>query len=155
MNSSNKPKVELDDVDRTLITALQQDGRRGYGDLGKLVNLTAGGARKRVMRLQEHGALQVVGVTDPLRLGYQAMSMIGVVATGDVERIANELSKNNSFVYVVLTAGQFDLMVEALATDQEEMFEIINQSIRKHPQVIRAEVFTYYSIHTHRFGWGA
>ncbi|MGN6218744.1 MAG: Lrp/AsnC family transcriptional regulator [Microbacterium sp.] len=135
--------------------ALQQDGRLGNAELGDLVGLSAGGARKRVMRLQNRGILQVVGVTDPLRLGYQSMAMIGIVADGDVESVASALNDIESVIYVVLAAGRYDLLVEVIATDQESLFALINQQIRAIPGVSRAETFTYYAIRTHRFGWGA
>lgn len=107
------------------------------------------------MRLQNRGILQVVGVTDPLRLGYQSMAMIGIVADGDVESVASALNDIESVIYVVLAAGRYDLLVEVIATDQESLFALINQQIRAIPGVSRAETFTYYAIRTHRFGWGA
>lgn len=145
---------EFDDVDRALITALQQDGRLGYSELGDLVGLSAGGARRRVMRLEERGIVQIVGVTDPLRLGYRSMAMVGIVADDDVERIADALGEIEQIIYVVLSAGRFDLLAEVIATDQDALFATINRQIRAIPGVSRAETFTYYSIRTHRFGWG-
>jgi len=145
---------ELDEIDRKLITALQEDGRLSYSELGDLVGLTAGGARKRVKRLEERGVVQVVGVTDPLRLGYRSMAMVGVIAEGDLEELAAAISEINNVIYVVLTAGRFDLLVELIASDQESLFEAINQKLRNVAGVVRAETFTYYGIRTHRFGWG-
>lgn len=149
----NSEQFELDEIDRKLLAALQRDGRCGYAELGELVGLTAGGARRRVMRLEERGVVQVVGVTDPLRLGYRSMAMVGVVASGDIERIADELNDIPNVVYVVLSAGQFDLLVEVIAEDQEKLFQVINRQVRAVEGVLRAETFTYYSIRTHRFGW--
>lgn len=155
MISDHSDSREIDDIDRQLLAALQDDGRCGYAELGKLVGLTPGGARRRVMRLEERGVIQIVGVTDPLRLGFRSMAMVGIVVGGDVEEIADALNDLPTVVYVVLAAGQFDLLVEVVAEDQEGLFDTINRQIRKVPGVIRAETFTYYSIRTHRFGWGA
>lgn len=145
---------DLDEIDRALITALQQDGRLGYSELGSLVGLTAGGARKRVIRLEEHGIVQIVGVTDPLRLGYRSMAMVGIVADGDLEAVAATLDEIENVIYVVLTAGRYDLLVEVIASDQEALFTLVNEGLRRVPGVVRAESFTYYGIRTHRFGWG-
>ncbi|WP_371746991.1 Lrp/AsnC family transcriptional regulator [Mycolicibacterium sp. YH-1] len=151
---SSEAHDDLDNIDRILLAALQKDGRIGYAELGDLVGLTAGGARKRFKRLQDRGILQVVGVTDPLRLGYRSMAMVGIVADGDVEAIAAALNDIEDVVYVVLAAGRYDLLVEVLATDQRSMFEVINRKVRPTPGVARAETFTYYGIRTHRFEWG-
>ncbi|MBP1326034.1 Lrp/AsnC family transcriptional regulator for asnA, asnC and gidA [Leucobacter exalbidus] len=154
-NSSTEPtELDLDATDRTLLDALQQDGRLGYAELGNLVGLTGGGARKRVMRLEEHGIVQIVGVTDPLRLGYRSMAMVGIVADGDVEEIARKLNEIENVVYVVISAGSFDLLVEVIAKDQDAIFQVINGRVRRVPGVSRMETFPYYSIQTHRFGWG-
>ncbi|SDL35823.1 Lrp/AsnC family transcriptional regulator [Microbacterium azadirachtae] len=153
-SSATDPHDDVDDIDHTLLAALQRDGRTGYAELGELVGLTAGGARKRVKRLEDRGILQIVGVTDPLRLGYRTMAMVGIVADGDVDEIATALNEMQDVVYVVLTAGRFDLLVEVIATDPGAVFELINQKIRSIHGVARAETFTYYGIRTHRFEWG-
>ncbi|WP_350347736.1 Lrp/AsnC family transcriptional regulator [Agromyces sp. G08B096] len=145
---------DLDDLDRALITALQEDGRLGYAELGALVGLTAGGARKRVKRLEDRGVIQIVGVTDPLRLGYQSMAMIGIVSDRDPEEVAAAINEIDDVIYVVLVAGRYDLLVEVIAADRDALFELVNRKLRTIPGVSRAETFTYYGIRTHRFGWG-
>lgn len=153
-DASESPTVELDTVDRALIAALQEDGRLSYADLAELVELTPGGVRKRVMRLEDQGVVQVVGVTDPLRLGYRSMAMLGVVVQGDVDLVADAVSELPGVIYVVFTAGQFDLMVEVIAEDQDALFRVINRDVRSIDGVARIESFPYFSIRTHRFGWG-
>ena len=102
MRANRDPLKELDSVDRTLIAALQRDGRMGYAEMAGLVGLTAGGARRRVVRLQERGLLQVVGVTDPLKLGYRSMAMLSIVADGDVAEIADAIANVDDVIYVVI-----------------------------------------------------
>jgi Lrp/AsnC family transcriptional regulator, regulator for asnA, asnC and gidA len=150
----DKPIDKLDDIDRTLLAALQKDGRLGYAELGQLVGLTPGGARRRVVRLEERNILQVIGVTDPLKLGYNNMAMLGVVVEGDIETAADALSEIPEVIYVVIGAGTYDLMVEVIAEDSARMFDVVGKRIRDIPGVARVETFTYYSIHTHRFTWG-
>ncbi|MBP1326316.1 Lrp/AsnC family transcriptional regulator for asnA, asnC and gidA [Leucobacter exalbidus] len=153
--SARQPdEVDLDAIDRVLISALQEDGRLSYADLAKLVALTPGGVRKRVMRLEEQDVVQVVGVTDPLRMGYRSMAMLGVSVRGDAEVVADALSALDCVIYVVFTAGQFNLMVEVIAEDQDDLFAVINRDVSGISGVIRVESFPYFSIHTHRFGWG-
>lgn len=151
-DTSNTDK--LDAIDRTLISALQSDGRLGYAELGQLVGLTPGGARRRVVRLEERRVIQVVGVTDPLKLGYRNMAMLGVVVDGDIEATADAIGEIDGVIYIVIGAGTFDLLVEVIAEDNSALFDIIGKRIRGVPGVKKTETFTYYSIHTHRFKWG-
>jgi len=147
---------DLDDTDRHLVARLQADGRASYADLGEAVGLSPAGARLRVLRLQERGVLQIVAVTDPLALGYGQLAQIGICVEGgaDVRAVADSLALIDDVIYVVLTAGSFDLMVEVVATDTDALFAVVHGQVRKVPGVARAETFPYYGIHTHRFTWG-
>jgi Lrp/AsnC family transcriptional regulator for asnA, asnC and gidA len=147
-------EADLDDIDSALIVALQQDGRLTYAELGELVGLSAGGARLRVRRLEERGILQVVGVTDPLLLGYERMAMLGVTVMGDARSVADTLGSLEGVIYLVLGSGPFDLLVEVIAPDADAMFALVNERVRSVPGVASVQTFSYYSIHTHRFIWG-
>ena len=62
----------LDDVSKSIIEQLQQDGRRSYASIGKAVGLSEAAVRQRVQRLTEAGVMQIVAVTDPLQLGFDS-----------------------------------------------------------------------------------
>jgi Lrp/AsnC family transcriptional regulator, regulator for asnA, asnC and gidA len=146
------PEDGLDTIDGALIVALQEDGRLTYAELGALVGLSAGGARLRVRRLEERKILQVVGVTDPLLLGYERMAMLSVSVEGDVRAAANDIGNLDGVIYVVVGAGSFDLLVEVIALDTDALL-VLSQRIRGIPGVARCDTFSYYEIHTHRFNW--
>lgn len=147
---------DLDDTDRHLVALLQADGRASYAELGEAVGLSPAGTRLRVLRLQERDVLQIVAVTDPLALGYGQMAQLGVgVAAGtSVRAVADAIAEIEDVIYVVLTAGSFDLMVEVVATDTDALFAVVDDRVRQVPGVARIETFPYYGIHTHRFTWG-
>ena len=73
-----RPGVVLDDVSKAIIEQLQQDGRRSYAAIGKVVGLSEAAVRQRVQRLIDGGVMQVVAVTDPLQLGFARQAMIGI-----------------------------------------------------------------------------
>ncbi|UOQ89123.1 Lrp/AsnC family transcriptional regulator [Agromyces endophyticus] len=145
----------LDEIDRQLLTLLQKDGRLSYSELGDATGLSAGAARARVLKLQDDGTLQIVGVTDPLRLGYRNMAMLAINVDGDIDEAADAIGRVNGVIYVILAAGSVDLLVEVIASSSDELYEIINRHLRTIPGVRAVETFTYYRTHTHRFAWGA
>jgi Lrp/AsnC family transcriptional regulator for asnA, asnC and gidA len=144
----------LDAIDRTLLTLLQDDGRLPYSDLAAATGLSSGAARARVLRLRERGILQIVGVTDPLRLGYRSMALLAIGIEGDVDAAADAIGALDEVIYVVVAAGSADLLVEVVAVDGDALHETVNRRIRAVPGVRRVETFTYYRTHTHRFTWG-
>ena len=81
----DRNRAPLDDVSKAIIEQLQQDGRRSYAAIGKVVGLSEAAVRQRVQRLIEAGVMQVVAVTDPLELGFARQAMIGVRVNGPLE----------------------------------------------------------------------
>src|SRR5215470_6839781 len=133
-------RIILDDLSKQIIEQLQQDGRRSYAAIGKAVGLSEAAVRQRVQRLVDAGALQIVGVTDPLTLGFQRQAMIGIRCSGDLERVAEQLAGMDEIDYVVITAGSFDLLVELVCEDDDQLLEILSQ-VRGVPSVTSTETF--------------
>jgi Lrp/AsnC family transcriptional regulator, regulator for asnA, asnC and gidA len=157
-DSSKNPspaRLSLDDIDRTLINELQRDGRASYADLADLVGLSPAATRLRVQRLLDAGVVQVVGVTDPLALGYPVMAALGVRVERNVRAVADRIAAIQGVIYVVFTSGGFDLLVEVLCEDSSRLLHVIDDEVRAIEGVRSVESFTYFGIHTHRFVWGA
>ncbi|MDX2545391.1 Lrp/AsnC family transcriptional regulator [Streptomyces sp. WI04-05B] len=146
-------RIELDAVDRALIRHLQQDGRASYTDLGKEVGLSGPAVRARVQRLTESGLLQFAAVTDPMRLGLPVMALLGVKVDGELQGIIDRLETIDSVIYLVTTAGAFDLFVEVVCRTMPDLSALINEDIRVVPGVREVQSFPYFGIHVHRFTW--
>src|SRR5690606_24300625 len=102
--------VNIDEISKQIISELQVDGRKSYTDIGKSVGLSEAAVRQRIQRLTDQGVLQVVAVTDPLQLGFARQAMIGVRVSGNAITIAEQLGKIPQVTYVVLVAGDFDIL---------------------------------------------
>lgn len=150
----SKNKTPLDDIDNQLIQVLQIDGRKSYADLAPLVGLSQAAVRQRVNRLMELDVIQIVGVTDPLALGFNVVAMIGITAEGDLEVVADRLCEIDRSDYVVITAGRYDLLLELTCEDSDHLLAILNDEIRTIPGVTHAEAFTYLKLHKQTYAWG-
>src|SRR3954467_2800773 len=115
MSRGRRSQMIVDDVSKAIIEQLQQDGRRSYAAIGKVVGLSEAAVRQRVQRLVDNGVMQAVAVTDPLEHGFSRQAMIGVKATGDLESVADALATMEEVDYVVVVAGSFVLLVEVVA----------------------------------------
>ncbi|PPL19343.1 MULTISPECIES: Lrp/AsnC family transcriptional regulator [Microterricola] len=146
--------VQLDAVSKAIIEQLQVDGRRSYAEIGKAVGLSEAAVRQRVQKLTDAGAMQVVAVTDPMQLGFFRQAMIGIRASGDTRVLADAISALSSVDYVVLTAGSFDLLVEVVCEDDEELLTLLNTQIRNLDGVMSTETFVYLRLHKQLYNWG-
>ncbi|HEX7992665.1 MAG TPA: Lrp/AsnC family transcriptional regulator [Streptosporangiaceae bacterium] len=145
--------IVLDSVSRHIIDQLQQDGRRSYAAIGKAVGLSEAAVRQRVQRLIDVGAMQIVAVTDPMSLGFRRQTMIGIRCNGDLQRIADLLAGMEAIDYVVITAGSFDLLIEVVCEDDDQLLEILGV-VRALPGVTTTETFVYLKLRKQTYHWG-
>jgi Lrp/AsnC family transcriptional regulator, regulator for asnA, asnC and gidA len=150
----DRTAVTLDDVSKAIIEQLQQDGRRSYAAIGKVVGLSEAAVRQRVQRLIDGGVMQVVAVTDPLELGFARQAMVGVRVSGPLEPVADRLAELDEVDYVVITAGSYDLLVEVVAESDERLLEIISGRIRAIDGVVATETFMYLQLRKQTYSWG-
>jgi Lrp/AsnC family transcriptional regulator, regulator for asnA, asnC and gidA len=148
-------KVVLDDTDLHIIEQLQEDGRRPYTHIAKVVGLSEAAVRQRAQRLIDAGVVQIVGVTDPKMVGYGRQAMIGLTVEGDTRRVADTVAAMDEVIYVVLTAGSLDVLVEVVVEDDEHLLELLNDKIRAIDGVRDTETFVYLRIHKETYVWGA
>src|SRR5918997_4372894 len=143
------PRVaeEVSTLDKRIIEHLQQDGRRPFTQIAAELGVSDAAVRARTNRLIERGVLQIVGVTDPLKLGYDQMAMIGVRCEGDhLLSAAEAISALPEVIYVVVTAGSYDLLVETVCEDNEALLRFLADRLRKVPGVLTTETFVYLRI---------
>ncbi len=146
--------AELDAIDKALLRRLQHDGRASYTDLAAEVGLTGPAVRQRVQRLTESGVLQIVGVTDPLALGLPVMALVGIRVDRPAAEVAASIAAIDAVIYLVATAGSFDLFVEVVCSSMAELATVIDDRLRPIAGVREIESFPYFGIHAHRFNWG-
>ena len=144
----------LNDVSLAIIRELQQDGRRPFTTIARTVGLSEAAVRHRVQRLLDAGVMQIVAVTDPLRVGLHRQAMVGVRVDGDVREIAAKLAASSEIEYVVICSGAYDILVELTARDDEHLLDVINGQIRVIPGVRSTETFVYLRLEKQTYSWG-
>ncbi len=154
MTTRERPAHVLDEVSKRIIEQLQADGRRPYAAIGKAVGLSEAAVRQRVQRLLDQGVMQIVAVTDPLQVGFHRQAMIGVRAEGDLQGVADRLAEMTEVDYVVITAGSFDLLVEAVCEDDDALLELVSTRIRAISGVRSTETFVYLKLRKQLYNWG-
>lgn len=81
----------MDDIDRKIIEALQEDARRSHAEIGALAGLSASSAHERVKRLTASGALRAIrAIPDPAAcgIGLCAFVLVDVAYAGEAAACA-------------------------------------------------------------------
>lgn len=144
----------LDATAKKIIELLQTDGRSSYASIGKAVGLSEAAVRNRVQKLSESGLMQIVAVTDPLRLGFARQAMIGIRCVGDTQALADRLAEHGEIDYVLLTAGSFDILIEVVCEDDDHLLDILNKKVRSNPEVVGTETLVYLKLVKQQYNWG-
>jgi Lrp/AsnC family transcriptional regulator for asnA, asnC and gidA len=142
--------AHLDALDHRLIAALRQNGRAPFRRLATELGVSEATLRNRYARLVEGNVLAVTAVTNPMALGYDATAMLGLSVNGPPDAVADELSRWEEAVYVVVVAGRFDLLVELVAHDRRHLLELMNR-IRALEGVTGSETFLYLDLRKYDF----
>ena len=146
------PARRVDELDRGIIEALQENGRESFRRIASRLGVSEATVRARYARLTSEGILQVVAVTNPLGLGFD-QALVGIKTSGPPETVADELARWPEADYVVVTAGQFDLVVEVVAADRRELLDLTNR-MRALDGVVTTETFFYLEMWKQLYDWG-
>jgi Lrp/AsnC family transcriptional regulator, regulator for asnA, asnC and gidA len=143
----------LDRINRRIIEILQHEGRCPFTTIARDVGISETAVRARVQRLTDAGLLDVVAVTNPLKLGFDVMAIVGVQANSDLDEVAREVSAWPETSYVVITSGSYDLLVEVVCEHNRHLLELV-QRMRDIPGVKSTETFMYLDMVKMTYAWG-
>jgi Lrp/AsnC family transcriptional regulator, regulator for asnA, asnC and gidA len=146
--------VKLDDVDKRIISALQADGRRPYSRIAADLDVSESVVRYRAQRLEQAGVLQVVGIADPLRIGFDRMALIGLkIRPGSLDAVCAAITELPETSYVAALAGSFDAIVEVICRDTAHFTELLKR-LHVVDGITSTESFLVLEIHKMAYGWG-
>ena len=146
----------LDDLDKAIIKCLQLDGRRPYAQIGRELSVPEATVRQRAERLISRGVVQVVGVTDPLAMGFQQPAPIGrKVEPGKLDPIAEQIGALDEVTYLVVTAGRFDLVCEVVCEDNDHLLRVLTDRFAEIDGIRSTETLVELRFVKESYQWGA
>lgn len=149
------PVPKLDEIDKRVIAALQAEGRRPISRIAVDLGVSESVVRYRVQRLEQAGVLQVVGIADPLRIGFDRMALIGLkVRPGAVHQVCEAATALPETSYVAAIAGSYDVIIEVICRDTAHFTELLTERVHRIDGVLAAESFLVLEIHKMAYGWG-
>jgi Lrp/AsnC family transcriptional regulator, regulator for asnA, asnC and gidA len=147
--------VEISELDKRIIEHLQQDGRRPYTRIAADLGVSEAAVRARTNRLIARGIMQVVGVTDPLKLGFHQQAMIGVRCQADrLLEVAETVAGFPEVSYLVVTAGSYDILIEVVCEDNDALLRFLAERLRRVEGVRETETFVYLRMVKQVYAWG-
>jgi Lrp/AsnC family transcriptional regulator for asnA, asnC and gidA len=140
--SKTKPdrKKEIDQIDSRMISLLQKDGRISNIEISKHLNISEATVRTRLKRLIDEEYLQIVAVSNPLKLGFNITGDLYIhVEMKKIENVIQELKKIKELWYIVMTTGDTDINAEFVVKTLEDLNDLVYNRISGIDGVIRVE----------------
>ena len=137
-------KNSIDEIDQSIIEALQLDGRRPFTKLAAELGISVASVRQRVANLINTQVMQIVAITNPIKLGFSLASMIGIRVSGDrLLQVADEIAAFDEVIYLIITTGSFDLLAEVVCRDNDHLLSFLTEKLYKVQGVQQAETYMY------------
>ena len=136
---------QLDDIDRTLLTLLQDDAGLSHADLAGRVGLSAAGVHKRLKRLWQGGYVRkLTAVLDRHRLGLDLMCFLKVTFRSnlqpenlaDLQRCIRALPE---ILECYTVTGSSDAIIKVAVTDHIALRDFLRRLSEQQQAIERTE----------------
>ncbi|MBW2337407.1 MAG: Lrp/AsnC family transcriptional regulator [Deltaproteobacteria bacterium] len=154
-NNSNNKKKTLDQIDCQMIELLQRDGRISNTDIAKKIGLSEATVRTRLNRLINEEFIQIVAVSNPIKLGFKIVGNIRIhVEIKKMDRIIRELKKLKPLWFIVQTTGGTGIDTEFVVKSLDELNKLIFEKINKIDGVIKTDTSLFLNYIKRQYDWG-
>ena len=153
-NSSNKKK-SIDAVDCQMIRLLQKDARIPNTEIAKRMGVSEATVRTRLNRLIKEELIQIVAVSNPLKLGFKIVGRIQIhVDIKKMDAIIEALKALKPLWFIVQTTGGTGIDTEFVVKDLDELNHLIFEKINRIDGVLKTETEMFLNYIKRQYDWG-
>ncbi|MDP9368718.1 MAG: Lrp/AsnC family transcriptional regulator [Chloroflexota bacterium] len=122
--------MTVDNLDRSILQLLHRNGRLPYSEIARELGSNEATVRKRVERLLRDGVCEIIGVSNPYRLGLETHVLIGLeVDLRMLDAIAEQLAAMEELSYVACASGEYDIVVVGVFESDAELYRFLSQKL--------------------------
>ncbi|MGE7775274.1 Lrp/AsnC ligand binding domain-containing protein [Chitinophaga sp. NPDC101104] len=135
-------RLELDDLDLNIISALSTDAETSHKELAKRYNVSPGTIHFRVLRMKDNGILGESKMKVNLQsIGLKVTAFVGIYLQNGSKHdfVVAKLQRIREVVRVHTLTGQFSLLAEVVCTDREHLRSVLYDQVMQISGVDRTE----------------
>jgi DNA-binding Lrp family transcriptional regulator len=133
--------MALDDIDQRILSALRDDARLSFAEVGVKVGLSAPAVKRRVDKLRATGVITAfAAIIDPAALGWATEAYVELYCQGKTSpsTIAAAVSRHAEVVDACTVSGEADALLHVVASDMRH-FEDVLERIGAEKFVVRTK----------------
>ena len=130
----------MDDLDRKLVSELQQDAYRTHVELARKLGTSKTTVMRRISRLLKEGVVKIVGVPDAEKMGFGTSALVGLnVRLKDVDSVVEQLVAKAPVYLVAIVTGRYDIMIGVTVSSTRELTQLLREEIAAIDGVLESE----------------
>ncbi len=133
---------ELDDIDRAILTILQEDGRISQAELAQRIGMAPPSALRRMRLLEERGYIRgYAALIDPLKVGLTVTGFVFLESTpgSDLDALCTFLMRQDGVQEVHRLIGEWCFLLKVRTTSPQALEDVLYRQLRRHPDIRRTQ----------------
>lgn len=132
--------MEFDRYDRSILSALQTDGRLSVVELAEAIGLSPTPCARRIKALEASGAIEgYAAILNPVRIGLGVLAIVQVKLTAHtdetVARFEKEIERMDEVTRCFAMTGNYDFILEVYGRDLDALSNVVLKKLIRVPNV--------------------
>lgn len=127
----------IDDIDKQILSIVQNDGRISNAEIARQVNLAASAVLERIRKLEERGVIKGYSATvDPKAVGFGLTAFVSVRTSDCGDGTDELLAQIPEVLEVHDVAGEDSYLLKVRASSPEDLAVLLREKLRSIPTVV-------------------
>lgn len=154
-NHKEDKKKSIDQIDSKIICLLQKDGRISNTEIAKILKISEATVRLRIKKLIDEDIIQIVAVSNPLKLGFEITGDLYIHAEmKKIDAVVKELKQFKELWYIILTTGKTNINAEFIVQSIKDLNDLVYNKLSKIDGIkkIDISIITQFAKRSYNFG---
>jgi Lrp/AsnC family transcriptional regulator, leucine-responsive regulatory protein len=134
--------MSVDELDRRLLSLLQEDARRSTADLARKLKLSGPGLQKRLRKLEERGVIRrYAAIVNREAVGLGILCFVHIMLAhhrpDSIKRFPDRIKNMREVLECHFLTGEFDYLLKVVVASHEELEKFLFEKLMKVPGVDR------------------
>lgn len=113
---------QIDDIERKIISLLQQDGRIQFQKMAEIIGTTDMTVRRKFRSLIKDKIIKINANSNPYDIGFSCPVIIGIKAEQEKdEHVVTQLSALPEVQFIAITTGPYEIIIHAAVESNQNL----------------------------------
>ncbi|MCG7507507.1 Lrp/AsnC family transcriptional regulator [Mesorhizobium retamae] len=138
--ATNMPHTPLDDLDRRILNALQEDNRLSFAELAERVASSAASCMRRVRRLREEGVIVAdIALVDPQAVGKSLTVVVNIELESErldlIDAFKRDMRSAPEVTQCYMVTGDADFVIVVVVEDVAAFETFTKERLYANPNI--------------------